>query len=99
MHALVVTYGLAKGATPAELAELCEELEPAFAAAPGLVSKLWLTNPVTARHGGFYLFEGKPAFDRFVASELFGVLRSHPSLVNLTAADFSVNGTPAAATT
>jgi hypothetical protein len=51
--------------------ELCEQLAPAVASVGGLASATWLTNPVTGRYGAVFVFETKPDFDRFVASELF----------------------------
>lgn len=89
MHALIVDYGL-RGATAAEHAELCEQLAPALAAVPGLVSLVWLSNEATGRYGGFYIFDHKPAFDAFVASELYEALRGQPSIRALTTADFSI---------
>lgn len=98
MHALVVTYSLHNGTSRAEHAELCEELAPAFAAFRGLVSKTWLANEDTGRYGGFYVFEAKGAFDRFVASELFATLREHGSLRGLTASDYAIDPGPTAIT-
>jgi putative monooxygenase ydhR len=97
MHALVVTYELGD-ATRAEHAELCEELAPAFAAVPGLHSLTWLTNAATGSHGGFYVFETKSAFDRFVASELFETLRSHRTVRGVATSDFSIESRPTAIT-
>lgn len=97
MHALFVSYRL-RGATAAEHAELCAQLAPAFAAVPGLVSLTWLSNEATTRYGGFYVFRDKPAFDAFVASELFDALRSHHAIDELTAGDFSIDHRPTAVT-
>lgn len=89
MHALFVTYGL-NGTTPCEHAELCEALEPAFAAVPGLVSRTPLENQPAGRYGAFYVFETKGAFDRFVASELYAATDGAPGLASLTTSDFSI---------
>lgn len=97
MHALFVSYGL-RGATAAEHAELCAQLAPAFAAVPGLASLVWLSNEATGRYGGFYTFEHKPAFDAFVASELYETLRSHGTIDGLRASDFSIEHGPTALT-
>ncbi len=97
MHALFVSYRL-RGVTAAEHAELCAQLAPAFAAVPGLVSLTWLSNEATARYGGFYVFRDKPAFDAFVASELFEALRSHRAVGELTATEFQVDQRPTALT-
>jgi hypothetical protein len=88
MHALVVTYGLAD-ATATEHCELQEQLEPAFAAVRGLVSRTPLANRATGRFGSFYVFNSKGAFDRFVASELYA-LAYGAGLTDVTASDFTI---------
>lgn len=88
MHALVVTYGL--GVTHAEHAELRSELAPAIDAVPGLVSQTPLENRDTGHFGAFYIFESRAAFDRFVASELYGTTYSPPRATGVTASDFSI---------
>ena len=97
MHALVVTYSL-RDASPAQHAELCRQLAPAVAAVRGLVSKTWLANGETGRYGGFYVFESRAAFDRYVASELFEMLRSHHSVADVGASEFSIDEGPTALT-
>jgi hypothetical protein len=89
MHALVVIYGL-RDAASAEHFELHEQLEPALAAVPGLVSRTPLQNGATGRFGSFYVFESKGAFDRFVASELYAVAYGAAGLTEMTASDFSI---------
>lgn len=97
MHALLIAYGL-EGASAVEHAEFRDQIAPALAAVPGLVSLTWLANDDTGRYGGFYLFETKSAFDRFVASELFETLRAHASVGDMTASDYSTNGSPTTVT-
>jgi putative monooxygenase ydhR len=97
MHALVVSYAL-RGATSGEHAELCEQLAPAIAAVRGLASTTWLTNPAAGRYGAFFVFETKPDFDRFVASELFETISSHGSIHGLTASDYLISDRPTAMT-
>lgn len=97
MHALVVTYTL-RDTSAAQHAELCRQLAPAVAAARGLISKTWLANRETGRYGGFYVFESRTAFDRFVASELFEALRSHHSVLDVSASEFSIDEGPTALT-
>ncbi len=97
MHALVISYAL-EGATAVEHSELCEQLAPAVAAAPGLMSATWLANEATGRFGGFYVFAARPDFDRFVASELFDAVRSLRSVRDLVEADFAISERPTAIT-
>jgi len=97
VHAFLLSYGL-RDATPAEHAELCEQLAPAVAAVPGLVSATWLANPATGRFGGFYVFASRGDFDRFVASELFEALRAHHSVRDVSTSDYAVSARPTAVT-
>lgn len=89
MHALVVVYGL-HGIDSAADAELVDQLAPALAAVPGLVSQTRLENPSTGRYGAFYVFASKAAFDRFVASELYGATHGHAAVTEVAASDFSI---------
>ena len=95
MHALFVTYRL-RDATPAQHAELCQQLAPAVAAVSGLISETFLANSETGRYGGFYVFDSRGDFDRFVASELFDALSTLASVCDVVASDFSVVDTPTA---
>jgi hypothetical protein len=89
MHALVVTYGL-RGMSAVEHAELDEQLAPAFAAVPGLLTRTGLENAAMGRYGALYLFESEAALQGFVSSELYGVSHEHPGLAALSASEFSV---------
>jgi hypothetical protein len=89
MHALLVTHSL-DGVTHAEHAELAEQLRPALDAWPGL---LWLTpleNPQLNRYGALYVFEGRSAFDGFVASELYATVYSRAGVGDVDAREFLV---------
>jgi Putative mono-oxygenase ydhR len=97
MHALFISYAL-RDSDPVQHAELCEQLAPAVAAVPGLVSKTWLANAETGRFGGFYVFESRAAFERYVASELFDTLTSLGSIAEVVTTEFSVALTPTALT-
>ena len=97
MHALVVTYRL-RDSSPAQHAELCRQLAPAFAAVPGLVSMTWMANCETGRYGGFVVLDSRAAFDRFVAGELYGTFASLEPVCELVASDFSIHEGPTALT-
>jgi hypothetical protein len=89
MHGLLIEYEL-NGTTAVEHAELSTALTPALAAVRGLVSLTWLSNETTGRYGAFYVFEQKPSFDAFVASELYEAFRRQRSIHGLRADDFFV---------
>lgn len=89
VHALLVTHALA-GVTQAEHAELAEQLRPALDAVPGLVSLTTLENPQLNRYGALYVFDGRSAFDRFVASELYAAVYSRAGVAAIEAREFLV---------
>ncbi|HXI28061.1 MAG TPA: YdhR family protein [Vicinamibacterales bacterium] len=93
MHVLIINFNL-KGIDEAQYAKQCNEVAPAFAAVPGLISKVWLENSDTGTYGGVYLFEDRNALNRFQESDLFRSLAVNKSLTNVTANDFAVLEAP-----
>jgi hypothetical protein len=89
MNILIVTFRL-QGMPAAEYSRACEELAPHFAAVPGLISKVWLADPVTNTYGGVYTFRNREALDAYLASELFRSLAGMPGLGEVTVQDFGV---------
>ena len=96
MEILVVNYSL-DGMTESEYESLCDEVAPAFAAVPGLVSKVWLADRDNGVYGGVYTFENGAAVDAFLASEL-GQVAAIPGLANVTIRRFEVLAEPTAIT-
>lgn len=90
LHALVFLYRL-ENATPAEHAELRQQLAPAFAAFPGLRSALWLASGETGRYGIVFAFDARAGFDAFVASELYEAFRAQQGIGDATAHEFAVD--------
>lgn len=97
MHVQLVTFEL-KDMSQAEYERFCDEVAPAFAAVPGLVSKVWLASPEANTFGGVYTFRDKKAFDAYVASDLFQGVGANPHLAQLKAADYEVMERPTAVT-
>src|SRR5882724_8945997 len=73
--------------------QACDELATAFAAAPGLVNKIWLHGEGDAR-GGVYLWQDKDAYDAFLVSDLAKALGSHPNIADLTMRDYAIDEAP-----
>jgi hypothetical protein len=71
----------------------CDELAPAFAAVPGLLSKIWLHGEGDLR-GGVYVWDDRPAFDGFLASDLGRAVRAHPNIADLTIRTYAVDEAP-----
>ena len=90
MHTLVITFDLVD-MTHERYTEVCAELAPAFAAVPGLLAKIWLTDPDGARYGGVYLFADAAAGDAFLCSSLARIVASNPHFGGLTVQRFGVD--------
>ena len=93
MHVLIVNFRL-KGVDESQYAKLCDDIAPAFAAVPGLVSKIWLKNSERGVYGGVYVWENREAFERYTASDLFKTVASHPNLADISAQDFGILEAP-----
>jgi hypothetical protein len=89
MQILIVNFNL-DGLSEEEFASGCDELAPAFAAVPGLASKVWLADRAEGTYGGVYAFESETAVDDFLQSDLFAGVGSTPGLVNISVRRFGV---------
>src|SRR3954453_20166432 len=89
MQILIVNFNL-DGLSEEEFENACDELAPAFAAVPGLASKVWLAHRAEGVFGGVYTFESDKATDDFLQSDLFAAVGSTPGLVNISVRRFGV---------
>jgi quinol monooxygenase YgiN len=89
MHIAVVSFRL-KDMTHEQFAATCDELAPAYAAAPGLVSKVWLSDPTGNTYGGVYTWRDRSAFQAFAESALAKQVMTHPNFTDLVVRDFAV---------
>ena len=89
MQILIVNFNL-DGLSEEEFASACDELAPAFAAVPGLASKVWLADRAEGIFGGVYTFESEQAVDDYLQSDLFAGVGSTPGLVNISVRRFGV---------
>jgi Putative mono-oxygenase ydhR len=94
---LVINFSL-EGMTESEYRNLCDEVAPAFAAVPGLVSKVWLADRPNGVYGGVYTFETGAALDAYLASDLLAQVAANPALVDITVRRFEVLSDPTAIT-
>ena len=58
MHVLVVNFNL-EGINHDQFSEACDELADTFAAIPGLIAKVWLSDPDSNTYGEFILSKTK----------------------------------------
>ena len=89
MQILIVNFNL-DGLSEEDFANSCDELAPAFAAVPGLTSKVWLADHAEGIYGGVYTFESDQAVDDFLASDLFAGVGATPGLVNISVRRFGI---------
>lgn len=92
MHISIFEYRI-RDIDDAGWSQACDELAPAFAGVPGLVSKVWLHGEGDVR-GGVYLWVDKAAYEAFVASDLGRAVGSHPNIADLTMQDYAVDEEP-----
>jgi quinol monooxygenase YgiN len=89
MHIAVVNFRL-KNMTHEQFTATCDELAPAFAATPGLVSKVWLSDPTSNTYGGVYTWQDRSAFQAYAKSDLAERVMSSPNFTDLVVKDFAV---------
>jgi quinol monooxygenase YgiN len=89
MHIQVVNFRL-KDMTTEQYYGLCDELAPAFANVPGLLSKVWLANEAEGVFGGVYTWRDRAAMEQFAQGEMFAAMLAHPNLAGITSRDFGV---------
>ena len=93
MHVQIVRFHL-EDMTEAEYAKTCDELAPAFAAVPGLESKVWLADASTGTYGGVYLWRDRAAMESYAKSDLCEAVMNHPNLADISSIDFAVMAAP-----
>jgi heme-degrading monooxygenase HmoA len=93
MHIQIVRFHL-RDLSEQQFRALCDELAPAFAAVPGLISKVWLASPATNTYGGVYAWASREAFVAFTASDLFQAVAINPNFAQVRSQDFAVLEAP-----
>jgi len=93
MQVLIINFNL-NGIDDAQYTTISREVASAFAAVPGLLSKLWIKNVDTGTYGGVYIFADRNALNRFQESDLFRAIAVNKSFANITASDFEVLDAP-----
>ena len=97
MNVLIVNFTL-EGISEEQYEAMCDGIAPAFAAVPGLASKVWLADRDDGVYGGVYVFESAEAADEFLSSELFAGVGSTPGLTGITVNRFGVLAGPTSTT-
>lgn len=89
MHVQIVNFRL-RDLSEADYRRICDELAPAVAEVPGLISKVWLADPATTTYGGVYTWRDRRAMEDFLASDFFAAVKANPSFADLTSNHFAV---------
>ena len=89
MHIQIVNFHLA-GIGDEEFRAMSDQLAPAFAKVPGLISKTWLADAASNTYGGVYLWDTEASCINYKASELFNAVKSHPNFVEVSSREFGV---------
>jgi heme-degrading monooxygenase HmoA len=97
MHIQIINFHL-KEVSEADFRAHCDEVAPAFAEVPGLISKVWLANRATNTYGGAYTWATREAMDEYVKSDLFKAVATNPALADVTSIDFDVLEEPTSVT-
>jgi heme-degrading monooxygenase HmoA len=97
MHVQIINFHL-KDVSEADYRGHCDEVAPAFAEVPGLISKVWLANQTTKTYGGVYMWASREAMDEYAKSDLFKAVATNPNLAGITSIDFDVLEEPTSLT-
>ena len=93
MHVQIVNFNL-KGMTDAGFRSLANEVAPAFASVPGLISKIWIADAGENTYGGVYIWDDAADMRAYLASDLGKGVVGNPNFANLTSRDFEVLSGP-----
>jgi len=97
VHIQIINFHL-KDLSETEYSAHCDELAPAFAEVPGLISKVWLANRATNTYGGVYTWASRDKMDEYAKSDLFRAVASNPNLAGIISIDFGVLEDPTTVT-
>jgi heme-degrading monooxygenase HmoA len=89
MHIQIVNFHLA-GIGEEEFRAMSDQLAPAFAEVPGLISKTWLADAASNTYGGVYLWDTEASCRNYKASELFNAVKTHPNFAEVSSREFGV---------
>lgn len=93
MHIQVVTFGL-RGLSDEEYQVGCGEAAKAFAEIPGLISKVWLRNPVRGTYGGVKIWRDRQSMEAYLKSDIWRELVTDSHLVDPVTNDYGVIEAP-----
>ena len=87
MYIRIITFTLI-GITDEDYQRHAAAVAEAFTAWPGLLGKVWLSDPDRNRYGGIYLFATKSDADRSRSTPLFAGLAANPAFTDLAIEEY-----------
>jgi len=94
----VVSFNL-EGITHDDFMGVANDVAPNFAALPGLINKVWLSDETNNTYGGVYSWASQEACEAYRNGELYaGALATNPNFVNLSDKGFDVLENPSKVT-
>ena len=94
----VVSFNL-EGITHDDFMGVANDVAPNFAALPGLINKVWLSDETNNTYGGVYSWVSQEACEAYRNGELYaGALATNPNFVNLSDKGFDVLENPSKVT-
>jgi len=93
----IVNFNLTE-MTDEEFLQMADEVAPAFAAVPGLLSKVWLRDVASNTYGGVYSWRDEASQSAYAASDLCQAVITNPHFANLTSRTFGVIDAPTSVT-
>jgi quinol monooxygenase YgiN len=93
VHIQVVNFHL-KDLSHEDFAKQCDELAATFAAVPGLLSKVWLSDTATNTYGGIYAWRDRQAMEAYLTSDLFHAVATNPHFADISSKDFDILESP-----
>ena len=86
----IVNFNL-EGITHDDFMGVANDVAPNFAALPGLINKVWLSDETNNTYGGVYSWESQEACTAYRSGELYaGALANNPNFANLSDNGFVV---------
>ncbi len=97
MHARIVTFQL-DGLTHADYQSKAEAIAESFNTWPGLLAKLWLSDPRRRRYGGIYLFRDAAAAEAANRAPQTLAMAADPAFTDVNVEQFEILAGSAAIT-
>lgn len=97
MYIQIATFQL-QGFSGEDYLGACNQLAPAIAQVPGLISKTFIANPETNTYGGVHIWRDRASMEAYRSSDLWRTIEGQPAFVGLVSQEFEVLEAPSRVT-